>query len=164
MIKRRQGWPKGLVAPALFRSRCQASLAGSRRHSRCSFRRRSRRRAGNRAVDLGTAEPKRCYNMQAEEMATVWPEGGARPAALLQQPDDLQGNPRLLCRGTSSSNPSPSSKESANHRFPRARQIDRRSDEASKPKPYLRAVLQVRIHLPPAESPVNSAPAGEKDE
>jgi len=66
--------------------------------------------------------------------------------------------------GTNSSNPPLSSKESANHRFPRARQIDRRSDEASKPKPYLRAVLQVRIHLPPAESPVNSAPAGEKDE
>src|SRR6516165_12053937 len=46
-------------------------------------------------------------------------------------------------RGTESSNPPPSSKGSANHRFPRARQIDRRSDEASKPKPYLRAVLQV---------------------
>src|SRR5215472_13457478 len=28
--------------------------------------------------------------MQAEEMATVWPEGGAWPAAPLQQPDDLQ--------------------------------------------------------------------------
>jgi len=53
-------------------------------------------------------------------------------------------------RGTEISNPFPSSKESANHRFPRARQVDRRSDEASKPKPYLRAVLQVRIHLPPA--------------
>ena len=55
--------------------------------------------------------------------------------------------------GTGSSNPPSSSKESANHRFPRARQIDRRSDEASKPKPYLRAVLEVRIHLPPADSP-----------
>ena len=62
------------------------------------------------------------------------------------------GDRSVFPRGTDSSNPVPSSKESANHRFPRARQIDRRSDEASKPKPYLRAVLQVRIHLPPAGS------------
>ena len=33
---------------------------------------------------------------------------------------------------------------------------DKLSDEASKPKPYLRAVLQVRIHLPPAESPLQT--------
>ena len=48
MIKRRQDWPKGLVAPALFRSQCREPLAGSRCHSRCSFRRRSRQRVGSR--------------------------------------------------------------------------------------------------------------------
>ena len=35
-------------------------------------------------VDLGTAEPKRCYNMQAEEMAAVWPEGAVSVRRRLQ--------------------------------------------------------------------------------
>src|SRR6516164_10664376 len=68
-------------------------------------------------------------------------------------------NQRSVVRGgTQSSNPVPYSKESANHRFPRARHIDRRSDEATKPRnrspifaryyKFESISLQRRVHEP----------------
>jgi hypothetical protein len=41
-------------------------------------------------VDLGTAEPKRGDDVEAKEMAAMWPERRARPAALFEHLDNLQ--------------------------------------------------------------------------